>query len=509
MPTNTDDIALPGRTAPLAMDADTFRALGHEMVDQVAELLATLPDRPVTRGETPSEVRAALNAERDLPETGEDAGAVLGRATTLLKEHSLYNGHPRFFGYITSPPAPIGILGDLLAAAINPNVGAWVLSPMAAEMELQSIRWLSQLVGFPDDGGGILVSGGNVANMLGFWTARVAKGGLEVRAAGMAGIGGGRLRAYGSAETHTWIQKAADLAGLGTESVRWIPTDEDLRMDVGKLRAAIEADLAAGDRPFMVVGTAGSVSTGAVDPLPEIAKLCREFDLWFHVDGAYGAFAAALPDAPSDLKALAGADSVAMDPHKWLYAPLEAGAVLVRDADRLRDAFSYHPAYYHFGQSAINFFDRGIQNSRGFRALKVWLQLQHAGREGYVRMIGDDCRLSRELHRHVADTHELEPHHQSLSISTFRFVPDDLEERAGEEAVGEYLNALNRAIQARLEREGEAFVSNAVVRGRYLLRACIVNFHTDTDDVEALPEIVVRTGRKVDAEMRTEGLGEG
>src|SRR5262249_33121501 len=206
--------------------------------------------------------------------------------------HSLLNGHPRFFGYITAPPAPIGILGDFLASAVNPNVAAWILSPAATEIESQTVRWIASLIGFPGDCGGLLVSGGNMANVVCFLAARAAKASWDVRELGMAAPLAPRLRVYASAETHTWIQKATDCAGLGPASIRWIATDRKLKMDVSALRRQIEADVAAGDAPCLVVGTAGSVSTGAIDPLPEIAKVCREHNLWFHVDGAYGGFAA-------------------------------------------------------------------------------------------------------------------------------------------------------------------------------------------------------------------------
>ena len=198
------------------------------------------------------------------------------------------------------------------------------------------------------------------------------------------------------------FKRPPTLAGLGTASIRWIPTDEKLRMDVAALRRQIEADAAAGDVPCLVVGTAGSVSTGAVDPLPEIAALCREHGVWFHVDGAYGGFAAAVPEAPDDLRALSQADSVAVDPHKWLYAPLEAGCALVRDPERLRAAFAYHPPYYHFEERATNYVDYGPQNSRGFRALKVWLALRQVGAAGYREMIADDIRLSQAMAEAVA-----------------------------------------------------------------------------------------------------------
>jgi glutamate/tyrosine decarboxylase-like PLP-dependent enzyme len=298
------------------------------------------------------------------------------------------------------------------------------------------------------------------------------------------------------------VQKAADLCGIGTDAIRWIPTGPDLRIDTGALRTAMQRDRDAGDRAMMVIGTAGTVSTGAVDPLAELAGICRETGTWLHVDGAYGAFAAAVPGTPSDLQALRLADSVAMDPHKWLYAPLEAGCIVVRDPETLRRAFSYHPPYYHFGEEATNYVDFGPQNSRGFRALKVWLALQQVGREGYVRMIGDDIRLSERLHARVREHPELEAFTQALSITTFRYVPADLRTRVGEPDAEQYLNALNEALLERIQGSGEAFVSNAVVRGCYLLRACIVNVHTREVDVDALPEIVVRLGRAVAAERR-------
>jgi glutamate/tyrosine decarboxylase-like PLP-dependent enzyme len=269
---------------------------------------------------------------------------------------------------------------------------------------------------------------------------------------------------------------------------------------VEALRAQIRADMAAGDKPFMVIGNAGTVSTGAIDSLPELAKLCREMDLWFHIDGAYGGFAALVPDAPAEFTGISECDSLAVDPHKWLYAPLEAGCALVRDVSKLRDAFAYHPPYYHFGVEAINYFDLGPQNSRGFRALKVWLALQQVGREGYVQMISDDIRLSRAMFERIANWTELEALTQGLSITTFRFVPSDL--KRNDERVESYLNDLNRELLTRLQQGGEAYLSNAVIGGKYALRACIVNFRTTLQDVEALLPIVVRIGNEVDKALR-------
>jgi len=271
-------------------------------------------------------------------------------------------------------------------------------------------------------------------------------------------------------------------------------------MDIEALRRTMASDAAAGDLPFMVVGTAGSVSTGAIDALRTIAAVCKEHGAWFHVDGAYGGFAAASPEAPAELRDLSEADSVAVDPHKWLYAPLEAGCALVRDPEHLRAAFAYHPPYYHFEEEATNYVDRGPQNSRGFRALKVWLALRQVGAAGYRTMISDDIRLARALVDEVQRTPELQWLTHSLSITTFRYVPPDLRATIGEPATEAQLDAINRELLDRLQRGGELFVSNAVINGRYALRACIVNFHTSREDIAAVPEIVVRIGRAVDAE---------
>jgi glutamate/tyrosine decarboxylase-like PLP-dependent enzyme len=486
------------RAAPLDLNSGQFRALAHGLVDQIADFLASVPARPVTRAESPGEVRAALRADRPLPEEGQEHGALLRDSAALLFDHSLFNGHPRFCGYISSSPAPIGMLADFLAAAINANVGAWKLSPMATEIEAQVIRWLAQFIGYPADSGGLLVSGGNMANLTCFLAARAAQAGWDVRKQGMAA--GPRLCVYASTETHTWIQKAADLAGLGTEAIHWIESRQ--RIDLGQLQARYLRDKEAGWQPFLVVGSAGTVSTGAVDPLPELAAFCKEHKLWFHVDGAYGAFACNVAGAPPELKGLQLADSVAMDPHKWLYAPLEAGCALVRNPAALRNAFSYHPAYYNFEGEGLNYYDLGPQNSRGFRALKVWLALQQAGAAGYRGMIQDDMTLARYLYELAADHPELEAITNHLSITTLRYVPRELRNEVGSEQTEKYLNELNRRLLEAIEKSGEAFMSNAVIAGKYALRFCIVNFRTSASDMEAMPPLIARLGRRIHAELR-------
>ena len=491
--TATQDVdVLRTRNAPLDMSAASFRAAGHDLVNRIADWLDAMPEGPVTHDEAPGAIRALIGANRGVPVNGTDARPLLENAANLLFDHSLFNGHPRFFGYITSSPAPIGMLGDLLASAVNANVGAWRLSPMATEIEAQTIRWIAELIGAPTDSGGLLVSGGNMANFVGFLAARAARA-ERVRASGLRA--GAPMRVYASSETHTWIQKAADLFGLGTDAICWIPADAEQRMDVAALEQHIVADRNAGSVPMLVVGTAGTVGTGAVDPLVDIRDICRRHDVWFHIDGAYGALAARVPGAPSDLCALADADSIAVDPHKWLYAPLEAGCALVRRPEDLRRAFSYHPTYYHFDEDVTNYFDCGPQNSRGFRALKVWLALQQVGSSGYLQMIGDDMRLARQLHALVQQHPEFEAMTQHLSITTFRYVPRDRQWAQTPDAES-YLERLNQDLLNRVERSGEAFLSQAMVNGHFALRACIVNFRTSLTDIESLLPMLARHGRE-------------
>jgi len=492
---------LTHRGVPLEMTPEEFRRAGHRLVDEIAGFLDSLPRRRVVPPDAPADVRRLLPPS--LPQAGTDAATLLAETAPLLFDHSTFNGHPRFLGYITASAAPIGALADLLGAAVNPNVGAWQLSPIASEIEGQCVRWIAELLGMPTDTEGLLVSGGNMANFVGFLAARRAKGGEALREDGLP-RDGGRLLVYASSETHTWIQKAVDLFGHGTESLRWIPARKDLSIDEEALVRQMEEDRGRGDRPFLLVGNAGTVSTGAVDPLPRLAALAREHDLWLHADGAYGALAVLSDDAPENLSGLAEADSVAMDPHKWLYSALEAGCVLVRHPGSLRDTFSHTPPYYRFDaeeeEPRVNYFELGLQNSRGFRALKVWLGLRQAGREGYRQMIGDDIRLARELHRLVEAEPRLQTMSLGLSISTFRYVPEDLE--PGTASVDGYLNALNEELLHRLKAGGEAYLSNAVIDGAFALRACVVNFRTTLADLEAIPGIVVRYGEEADRRLR-------
>ena len=491
-----------GRQAVLDMSPDEFRRIGHALVDQLANFLNLLPNGKVTKGLTPSEIRTLLGAENSLPQQGVDPAALVEQVTPLLTGNSLFNGHPRFLGYITSSPAPLGALADLIASLTNPNCGAFILSPVATEIELQCIRWLSELIGYQKNCGGILVSGGNMANIVGLWAARRKRAAWNIRQEGLTAKGL-KYTLYATQHVHTWLQKTADLFGLGLHAIRWIPADDSLQMKEAALSQQIDDDIKAGFTPLAVVATAGSVGFGTVDRLHAIASICKKYNTWFHIDGAYGGLAAALPEMNNLFSGLDQADSIAIDPHKWLYCPLEAGCTLVRDPNLLADAFSFHPAYYQFDkmgdETPVNFYEFGPQNSRGFRALKVWMIMQQAGKEGIISMIREDIALSKQLNIELERQQNIEVFAGELSINTFRYVPDQLPVAGNEKE--EYLNKLNTCLLDRLQAGGELFVSNAMLDGKYLLRSCIVNFRTSLQDIMDIPGIIIRYGKAAEIEI--------
>ncbi|MEM6700457.1 MAG: aspartate aminotransferase family protein, partial [Bacteroidota bacterium] len=467
-------VATYQREQLLNCSKDQFQRIGATLLQRIAEFNDKIETHPLTTERSTLEINTYLNAF-DLPENGKDMEQLMAQTTELLFHQSLFNGHPGFMGYITSSPNPIGALADLLAATINPNMAASGLSPVATQMERQVIQWLAALIGYDTKTGGILVSGGNMANFTAFLAARSAKAPLDLKQKGLAGLKK-QMTIYCSEATHTWIEKAAILFGHGLEAVRWIPTTKHHQMDTDALETTILEDLKAGHQPFIVIGTAGDVSTGMVDDLKAIAQVCQNYDLWFHVDGAYGAPAAMLPELKATFSGLAQADSIALDPHKWLYCPLEVGCTLVKNPQHLLTAYSSHPEYYNFdlneNKGSLNYYEFGLQNSRGFRALKVWLALQQIGKSGYRTLIREDIALSKYLSRLVKSHAELEFFTQHLSITTFRYVPEHLN-LVGEEREN-YLNQLNQKLLNVIQQSRKVYVSNAVVDNQYCLRACIV-----------------------------------
>ena len=479
-----------------------FQKIGYELIDSISDFFDDISEKPVTTSKSPKELQKVLGS-LSLPENGMPAEKLLSTTSKLLFDNSLFNGHPKFFGFITSSAAPIGALADLLASSVNANVGGQILSPMATEIEKQTIRWLAEFIGVSPNYGGVLVSGGNMANFTAFLAARTAKAPKNIKEDGLSSISN-QLIMYCSKSTHTWIDKAAILFGHGTKSIRWIPTDSSNKMDTHILEQKIKEDIRNGYQPFMVVGTAGDVSTGVVDNLEAIAAICKSNELWFHIDGAYGIPAAIIPEFKELFLGIKEADSIALDPHKWLYSPLEAGCTLVKNPKHLIDTYSSHPEYYNFSLTeeggSLNYFEYGLQNSRGFRALKVWLALQQIGSNGYVKLIKEDIELSEYFYNLARKHTELEPITQNLSIATLRYIPENFEEK--NEKRETYLNTLNEELVNTIQHSGEMFLSNAIVVNKYCLRTCIVNFRTTKKDIEECIKIIVKEGRKIHIKLQ-------
>ncbi|CAN5691515.1 aspartate aminotransferase family protein [soil metagenome] len=484
------------RVSPIEISKDEFKKAGYFLIDTISDFIHDIDKLPVTSGENPKQIQDILG-DASLPEYGSSVEEIVSKTTDLLLQHSLLNGHPKFLGYITSSPAPIGMLADLFAAAVNPNVGANVLSPMATAIEKQTVKWLAEFIGLPSNYRGILVSGGNMANFTAFLAARTAKAPKNLKESGLPSITN-EMVLYCSKATHIWVEKAAVLFGHGANAIRWIPTDENNRMNTAMLVEKIGEDVAAGRKPFMVVGNAGDVSTGVVDNLSAIAAICKAHDLWFHIDGAYGIPAAVIPELKNLFDGIQDADSIALDPHKWLYAPLEVGCTLVKNPQHLIDTYSSHPVYYKFDNiddaPSHNYYEYGFQNSRGFRALKVWMALQQVGKTGYVKMIAEDIENSKLMFDEAAKHPELEAVTHNLSITTLRYIPAGFKQDPDKE---KYLNTINENLANALQQGGEVFLSNAVVAEKFCLRGCIVNFRTSKKDIHEIIEIIVRTGRKI------------
>jgi glutamate/tyrosine decarboxylase-like PLP-dependent enzyme len=478
-----------------AIPPEEFRQLAHRAVDMIAAWLAGIDGRPVFAPMAPA-ARADL-LEEPLPEAGAAPAAILDRFASTVLPHPMGNGHPRFFGWVNAPPAPIGVLAELLAAAMNPSCAGG--DHAAIYVERCAVRWLMELLDFPTAGSmGILVSGGSMATLTGLAAARHRAGtaaGWSVRDEGLQG-GRPRLVLYMSEDGHSCVRKAAELLGLGGDAVRVLPSDDGFHLDPGAVASAIARDRAAGLVPFCVVASAGTVSTGAVDPLEALADLCARERCWLHVDGAYGAVAAVAPERAHRFRGIGRADSIALDPHKWLAVPVECGAALIRDGAALRDTFSLVPAYLRTeegkGFGGLPWFaEYGFQQTRGFRALKLWMALQHLGRTGVRALVSRHLALAgrlAELIDRAPDLERLAP--VELSIVCFRYIPP------GARLAPEALDALNKRIMEMVQAEGRAFVSNAVLRGQFALRACVLHYATAEADLTALVDTIRAAGAR-------------
>jgi len=479
------DKVLPGASPDLdPKDWAELRALGHRMLDDAFDGLETLRERPVWQ-KMPPGLRAELR--RKLPRTGEPASVAYTDYLRLVAPYATGNTHPRFMGWVHGGGTAPGMLAEMLAGALNANLGGRDHAPI--EVERQVIAWAAELLGLPPESSGVLVTGTSLANLIG---VVVARGAALGRASRRRGLGAARLTAYTSDAAHGCIPRAMDICGLGSDALRRIPADAAGRIDIGALAAAIARDRAAGNRPFLVVGTAGTVDIGALDDLSSLAALCRREKLWFHVDGAFGAMLALSPRLRPLLAGIESADSVAFDFHKWAQVPYDAGCILVRDPALHRAAFAQPAAYLRGEARGLAGgqpwpCDFGPDLSRGFRALKVWLTLKIFGADRLGEVVEGTLALARSLARRVQAEPALELRAPvALNIVCFRYV--------GAFESGWDLDALNAAIVADLQEAGIAAPSTTLIGGGLAIRAAIVNHRTKASDIDALVESVLRIG---------------
>ncbi len=471
----------------IGLSASEREALGRAALDWVLEYFNAASDPPVYP--TVSAAELAEIVDEALPQDPQPAAAVLREFATLASL-GRNNGHPGMFGYVQSSASFAGVAADFLTSALNQNVTSWRSAPSATAVEHQVIDWMKAMSGFDASAGGILLSGGSLANFTGLAVALRASTDADLNQHGVGALPG-KPRIYASAMAHMSIPKAAALLGIGRDAVRLVPVDPDFRMDVEALRKQIASDRAAGLHPVCVVGNAGEVNTGAIDPLGAIADVCAESGVWFHIDGSYGGFAARSPRAAAALSAIGRADSLSLDPHKWLYAPLDAGCLLVRDPLHLKRSFAQGAAYVDViadrDMSEFAFWDHGPELSRRFRALKIWFILKCHGARAITAAIDDNIAVAQHLAADIdaADDFErLAP--APLSIVCFRYAP------AARRGNRDALNTMNRALMVDVQRDGAAYLSNAMIGADFALRACVVNYRTQASDMNALLETIRR-----------------
>ncbi len=476
-------------------DWEGLRKLGHRMVDDMLEHMATLRQQPAWQS-VPKSVQA--NLEQPMPMKPEPAEEVYEEFLNNVLPYTSGNRHPRSWGWVRGNGTALGMLADMLASGINAHLGGGQQSPTLVEEQV--LAWLKEMMGMPSSSSGLLTSGGTMANLLGLAVARHAKAGFDVREEGLQG-NHPRLMVYCSIETHMWARKSMEFLGLGHQSLRQIAVDEDYRIDIAALAAQIAADRTAGFRPIAVLGTAGTVSTGAVDDLAALADLCREQDLWFHVDGAFGALLHLSPRYAPMLKGMEQADSLAFDLHKWMYLPFDIGCVLIRDAAAHTAAFSAPASYLEPAErgmlaGGMAFSDRGLELTRNFKALKLWMSLKTHGVSSFAALIEQNMEQAQHLSSAILTDRELEllaP--TAMNIVCFRYRPWTDGERLALDF--ETLNRLNRELVVRIQESGLYIVSGTVLGEQYAMRVANTNHRSRMEDFDSLVKDVVLFGREI------------
>ena len=484
------------------LDPSQFRRIGHDAIEAMAEYQERLNVLPVLPRVTPHQV-AALFQER-LPEHGESAGTLLADWRDRVSPLLTAVGSPRHFAYVNGSGARIGILADALAACTNTNAGAWKLGPAAVEIERQSLRWLAQFVGYPEDAGGIFVSGGTLANFTAILTALRHAAPYDSTPDGLQDPARtGRFLLYVSDhEGHVSVTRVADMLNLGRRAVRRVPSRSDFTIDADALDSMLTEDRRRGDLPFCVIAQLGSVNVGAIDPLDRLADVCAAHRVWLHGDGACGLLAAGLPHMRRWFRGIERADSVSVDAHKLLGVPYDCGVVFVRDAERLRRAFSIAAPYLRSTLSTddqgFDFLEYGPEMSRGFRALKVWMVLRMLGADGLRALVARSLELTQHLHRLVADHPDFEVVHEPhLYLYCFRCVPHALANHSSGADAELAIDRLNQAIADDIQQSGRALVMTTRIRGRITLRMSVCSQRTTQADIDGTFEAIAEAARRL------------
>ena len=466
-------------SSPLELPPEEMRRLGYEAIDALVDRWAGLGSDVPWRGATRDELEPRLSAPPS--EEGRPAGEVMAQALREVLPIAGRIDHPRFFAFVPSSPTWPSILGDLLASGFNVFQGTWLESAGPSELELVVLEWFRVWLGLPPQASGLLTSGGSAANLCALVTAREAAGWPE------------RGALYLGDQAHSSLERAARIAGIPPQRIRKVGGDASYRMDPSRLADAIASDRRAGLVPMAVCASAGATNTGAVDPLAEIGALCRQQALWFHIDAAYGGFSVLTPRGRELLRGIESADSITLDPHKWLFQPYETGCLMVRDGDLMEAAFHVLPEYLQdtrLGRRQVNFADRGLQLTRAFRALRVWMSIETFGTNAHAHAIETAIQLAARAGDRVESSARLEllsP--PSLGIVCFRFRP-------GPGWEGD-LGPLNARIQERINREGAAMMSSTRLAGEYALRLCILNYRSSWEDVESTLERIEEIGEEL------------
>ncbi len=484
----------PDRTSPesLTLDPSTpqewqqLRALGHRMLDDMLDDLTTLREQPAWR---PLPEQSATALASPLPLTGRAPEEVYRTFQQHVAPYSIGNRHPRAWGWVRGTGTPLSMLADMLASGLNAHMAGGQQAP--ALIEEQCLRWMASLMGMPAESSGLLTSGGSMANLLGLAVGRHAHAGFDLRQQGLQS-GQPRLLVYCSTETHSWAVKAMELMGMGRDSLRRIPVNQSHQIDLQQLELQLERDKAAGHRPTVLIANCGTVNTGAIDDLPALAELCRRHELWFHVDGAFGALLRLSPQHAHVVRGMEEADSLAFDLHKWIFLPFEIGCVLVRDPALHTATFATRASYLEEAEGGIMegglpFADRGFELTRSFRALKLWMSLEVHGVDTYAALIAQNMAQAEYLESMIVNSPQLElAAPRPMNVVCFRYI------RAGLDSAA--TDAVNRNIVIKLQESGRHIISGTTLDGRYAMRLAITNHRSRMEDFDMLAEDCVLFG---------------